>query len=200
MWAINSRTSIPRPRPDRQTGTAAIEFAMLAMIFFTFIFGIIEVARIGFLYNTLQEVTRRAAYATANAPPGDIAALNRIRQGAIFRTSAGELVLGAPVTDQHVRIDYMALTRDTTTGALTRSQVEQIPATPAQNRLICMGDPNSPNCIRLVRVRICEPGSAECRAVQSPLMIPLLQLSVPLPAAETTTSAESLGYTQGMVP
>ncbi|WP_307164885.1 TadE family protein [Massilia sp. WF1] len=56
-----------------QNGTAAVEFAILALLFFTLVFGIIEVSRLLFVYNTLQEVTRRAVAAAVHVYPYDTA-------------------------------------------------------------------------------------------------------------------------------
>jgi hypothetical protein len=60
------------------------------------VFGIIEVSRLLFVYNTLQEVTRRAAAAAVNVYPGNAVALAKVKQDAVFRDSPGELVLGRP--------------------------------------------------------------------------------------------------------
>ena len=56
-------TSLHRiARQSRQRGAAAIEFALLSLfVFFPLLLGLIEVSRYMFLYNTVQEVTRRAA-------------------------------------------------------------------------------------------------------------------------------------------
>ena len=44
-----------------QRGAAAVEFAIIAMLLFTVLFGIIEFGRLFYVINTVQEVTRRAA-------------------------------------------------------------------------------------------------------------------------------------------
>ena len=112
----------------RQRGAAAIEFALLAAIFFTLVFGIIEVARLMYVYNTLQEVTRRAAAAAANVNPGDATALARLKQAAVFRTSAGGLALAPPVTDEHIRVNYLALTRAAGTNELRSVGARRMPS------------------------------------------------------------------------
>lgn len=39
-----------------QTGSVAVEFSLIAILFFTFLFGIMELARIMYVYSTLAEV------------------------------------------------------------------------------------------------------------------------------------------------
>ncbi len=99
-----------------QRGVAAVEFALLAIMFFTLVFGVLELARAMFVINTVQEVTRRAAAAASVANFRDDAAMARIRQDAIFRNSPGELVLSTPVTDNNVQMIIWRLP-DKATGA-----------------------------------------------------------------------------------
>jgi hypothetical protein len=202
MWDINrSRAKTRRPNVS-QSGVAAIEFALLALVFFTLVFGIIEISRLLYVYNTLQEVTRRAAAAAVRVYPRDPGALDKVKQGALFRDTPGELILGSPVSDQNVRIEFLALTRETT-GKLSFSKIADgdLPSNAAQNRSICMGDPNAANCIRFVRVSICDiQDTAACQPVRSKMLVPLVNLPIALHKATTITAAESLGYSPGTAP
>jgi len=45
----------------RQRGVAAVEFALIATMFFTLLIGIVEFSRVLFYWNTAAEVTRLAA-------------------------------------------------------------------------------------------------------------------------------------------
>jgi hypothetical protein len=185
-----------------QAGVAALEFAILAVVFFTFVFGIIEVARLAYVFNTLQESTRRAAAAAVNINPSDPAAIAKVKQDAVFRTSPGELALGQPVTDRSIRIDYLALLR-APDGSMSMAEVPQSawPSGPCANRQTCMANPNDANCIRFVRVRICDPNNTDaCDAVQSRPIAGLLDFAINLPKATTIVPAESLGYRPGMAP
>lgn len=187
----------------RQRGTAAVEFALLAGVLLTLVFGIFEVARLMFVYNTLQEVTRRAAAAAVNVYPRDAAAIQQIKQQAIFRDSPGELALAPTVTDANIRIEYLALTRDPVSNALSLAKIDQSawPSCAAENRQICMRDPNAANCIRFVQVSICDKADASnCKPVNSTTMLPLVTLNVALHKATTISPAESLGYRMGMSP
>lgn len=176
-----------------QTGTTAVEFALTAMVFFLFVFGIIEMARVVYFMNTVQEVTRGAAHAAAKTNFADSDAMDNVRRRAVFRTTSGSLLLAEPITDQHVRIDYMALVKIGAQQVLT--QVPTLPASPMINRSTCIADPNDASCIRFVRVRICQPGAASaCDPVRYTGLVPLL---IPLtfngPTATTIVTAASLG-------
>src|SRR5690606_27558718 len=107
-----------------------------------------------YLINTLQEVTRRAAAYAVNTDFSDGTAMQQVRERAIFRTSPGMLVFGDPVTDQHIKIDYMRIPSNTTMPVSIGSAM---PESPQENRVNCAINQNATNCIRLVRVRICLP-------------------------------------------
>jgi hypothetical protein len=186
--------SIPKRPRIHQRGTTAVEFAMLAVIFFVFVFGIMEVSRLMFVYNTLQEVTRRAAAAAANVYPRDSSAISALKQDAVFRDKPGELVLAPPVTDQHIRLEYLAYD-------LTVIAESQWPTDAAKNRQICTGNPHAANCIRFVEARVCDPdNTSTCVPVTSTMWLPLINLRVPLHRATTITPVNLLGYVPGTPP
>lgn len=179
----------------RQSGGAAIEVAMITIPFLLTIFGIMELARSMFVINTLQEVTRRAAAGAANSNFHE-PALSTVRQQAVLRKSPGPLILSDPVTDQHVRIEYLALIRNAD-GSTTPTVIptSSLPDTPEKNLAICTADFNAPTCIRLVRARVCDPAfTAECAPVKYKTIFPLVQLTIALPASTTIVPAQSLGY------
>jgi Flp pilus assembly protein TadG len=195
----------PTPRVSRgkqasQVGAFAVEFALVVIVFLTILFGVIELARLIYLWNTLQEVTRNAARAAAYTDFRDTAAKDVVRQNAIFRTSTGKLILGDPVTDEHIRIDYMALVRSSD-GTLTMTPIPDValPSCPARNRVTCAADPSNASCIRFVRVRVCEPGgSSACDRVGYASLIPFIRFSsLTLPTSTTIVKAETLGYKPG---
>lgn len=183
-----------------QAGAFLVEFALLVTVFFTFIFGVIELARAMYLINTLQESTRRAASAAAVTDFRHEAVMDKVRQRAIFRDSPGRLLLGTPVTDKHIRIDYMSLTDDGS-GRLSLQPVSTMPPCPGRNRLTCLADPNNSRCIRFVRARVCDPDSGSaCRPVRYQTLVPLINLPIDLPKATTIVTAETLGFMPGMTP
>jgi hypothetical protein len=201
MSAIN--TSVSGRRVRRERGVYAVEFALVALIFFVFVFGTIELSRAMYLFNTLQEVTRRAAAAAAVSNPKDAAQRQHIREQAIFRDAPGELVVGTPITDQHVRIEYYALVAN---GSGSTS-MQEIPygslSCPVNNRKICLADPNDPLCVRFVRARICNPSpTTSCDTTRVPYetVTSLVSFAIGLPHASTIVPAGSLGYTPNMQP
>ena len=178
-----------------QRGVAAIEFALLAIVFFSLVFGILELARMVYMFNILQEVTRRAGTMAANSN-FDAATLDTIRRQALFSDRNGNLVFGAPVTTAHLKIDYLSVSRDNGTGAVTPLPISVLPSSPAQNYANCVANPYDASCIRLVRVRICQPGGGDdCTPVPYEMQFPLIDLSgLSLPRAEAIVPAHTLGH------
>ncbi|MFL6671779.1 MAG: TadE/TadG family type IV pilus assembly protein [Massilia sp.] len=195
MSEIKSPSRPMRRGRSRELGVAAVELALVSLVFFTVVFGAIELARLMYLCNTLQEVTRRAASAAANTDFTNATAMQGIRQAAIFQDSAGTLALSQHVTDQSIRIDYMTI--QNAGGTLTTVPIPtgSLPSSPTENRRTCLIDPSAPSCIRIVRVRVCASAIADnCVAVRFQSIVPLINLSVSLPLATTLVRAESLGF------
>jgi hypothetical protein len=197
-----ARNSSPRHRRTPQAGAAAVEFALVVLIFLTLVFGIIEMARLVYVINTLYVVTQRAAQDAAKTDVQNEHRKDEIRQNAIFRTSAGMLAVADPVTEAHVRIDYMSLKLNGD-SSFTPEPVSfvDLPANPANNRVTCLSNPHDARCVRLVRVRICDPAdTGQCKPVRYRPIAHLIDLPLDLPFATTIVMAETLGYTEGMVP
>ncbi|MBD8529372.1 MULTISPECIES: TadE family protein [unclassified Massilia] len=177
----------------------AVEFSLVALIFLTVVFATLELARMEFLLNTLEEVTRRAAAAAANVDYRDSTAIEKVQANAIFRNSPGPLALGDPVIANHVKIDYLSVSN--TTWDLTH--MSTLPTCPAANRSNCMTNPHGGNCIRFVRARVCASmdDAGSCYPVSYQMVFPFLNLSgMKLPSAETIVPAGSLGATAGSIP
>ena len=203
MWAVESPLRARLSPPSRQCGTTAVEVAVLCFVFFLVIFTALELARLMYVFNTLQEVTRRAAHELANTAPADpnSPSIVEVRRRAIFQETGDNLVLGSPVTIDHVRVDYQSLIRSPADGTMTRVTTSPLPTSAAVNRQICMADPNNAGCVRFVRVRICQPGNAgDCAGVDYEPAFPLVPLAIKLPISSTVAPAESLGFQVGMVP
>jgi hypothetical protein len=188
-------------RREGQAGSFAVEFALVLLVFLTVIFGTIELARAMYIFSTLQEVTRRAARLAANVDFRDEGSKDRVRQKAIFLNAPGTLIFSAPVTDRHIKIDYLALIRNGD-GSMTPTPIppESLPAGPGRNRFNCSGNPNSATCVRLVRVRICAPGGTTCTPVRYQPIVPLITLPINLPMSTAIVTSESLGFVEGMTP
>jgi Flp pilus assembly pilin Flp len=185
-----------------QDGVAAVEFALLVIAFLIVLFGILEVARVMYMFNTLAEVTRSAARGAANTSFKDTGGLDLVRKRAVFNETTGELPFGSPINYRHVRFEYLSLRANSYT--LETIPEALLPSCPAKNRLICMNDPNGPNtnCIRAVRASICAEGQAEgaCTAVEYKTIFPFIPMPLTLPTSVTIVTAESLGYRAGDLP
>ena len=190
--------SATEPRRHARRGALTVEFGVIAMLFFSLLFAVMEVARAMYLLATLQEVTRRAAALAAVSDFSNPAVMDQVRQSALLRSGPGTLMMGQPVTDAHLRIDYLALLRDGGGElALTPIASGSLPACPARARLNCIADPNGASCIRFVRVRLCAPNGNNCDAVNYQPIMPLFGIAGALPAATTIARAESLGLQAG---
>jgi hypothetical protein len=157
------RRHAPFRRPGPQHGIASVEFALVAVVLFGFIFGVMEVSRLAFLWSTMTEVTSRAARAAAMADFNDGAAKDLLRQRAMFLAGPGDkLLLSGDIGYSYLKIDYL--------GANASTIVAPLPSSGAENTAICLNNPNSPSCIRYVMVRLCLPGGGNCdRVPYSPL-------------------------------
>lgn len=185
--------SAPSPRRAAQRGVAAVEFALGAMLFFIFIFGVIELARALYMWSTMIEVTRRAARTVANTDFTNTVLLDAAAAKAIFDEIPGGLPLRGNIRANNLNIDYL-------NGSLT--PVSPMPSCPAQNIARCNIDPNSNSCIRFVRVRLCLAGSgAACPRVDyQPIVGANFFPGGPLqfPTFATVTPAGTLGYSPGV--
>ena len=151
-------------------GAATVEFALVALLFFTLMFGVIEFGRAIFLWNTVQEVTRHAARDAAVTDFTDAWAVNQVKQNAIFRTTSGPLILGGGIDESYVRISYLNASLNEVNTSLT---------CPSQNISTCLSDPNGASCIRFVQARLCQPGGgATCNPVSYTPMVTLDRKSV----------------------
>lgn len=185
---------------QRSVGSVTAEFAIVMILFMMIVCGVIELARVMYMFNTLQIVSLRAATLAANADFSDGAAMNDVRARAVFRTAPGGLILGAPVTDAHVRIRYLSL-GSAGGDAMAEISTVGLPACPVNNRITCMADPYSSSCIRMVQAEICDPADAsECKGVLYQPLFSLVGLSFALPKATVIVSAETLGALPGEAP
>ncbi|MGX4640109.1 TadE/TadG family type IV pilus assembly protein [Massilia sp. SYSU DXS3249] len=193
MSAIkHSSKRLPKRRTQR--GVAAVEFSLVAILLFTLIFGIIEVARAMYICNTLQEVTRRAAALAATTDFSNALDMQEVRETAIFRTSPGTLAFAQPISDAHINIDYMRIRQNGTTLTMERISEASLPASPAENIVNCTANPYGERCIRLVRVRVCQEGRGEtCTRVDYQSLVSLVPLPFGLPRSTTIANAETLG-------
>ena len=149
---------------NKQSGLTTVEFAVVGLLVFVMIFGVIEVARVYYVYSLLNDVARRGARLAAVCPVNDPA----VPQMAIYNASgnAGESPLVRNLTPGNVVIEYLDIN-----GAPVG-----LP-----------GDPAGFTQIRFVRARVV--GYEHLLVV--PLVAGLA--SVPMPEFQTILPRESLG-------
>lgn len=72
----------PRAAASRkhQRGAAAVEFALVAIVFFMLLIGIVEMGRVLFTWNATAEATRYGARVAVVCPKGDPAILSRMQK------------------------------------------------------------------------------------------------------------------------
>lgn len=162
---------------------AGLAFCALAL-------AIIELARGIFLWNALDESTRRVARAAAVTDYASAASAPSIAAAALFN-NRGAMPLGEAITRDNLRVEYL-------TAGLTPALLA---ACPRQNMINCRADPTAANCVRFVRVSVCQSGAAAGCAplAYTPLLAPrwLLPRALALPTFATVRPAGTLGYLAG---
>ena len=183
-----------RGRPGGAAGVITVELALVLGVFLLFVLGTVEIARMAFVLNTAQDVTRRAARAAAMTDFSNDGAMASLRYQALFRDSDESLPLLPELTPDRLRIEYLALSA---TGVL--APVTAAPACPAQNVVNCTIDPNGTSCIRFVRVRICAAGNGPCAPLPYTSLTGFLPglPSLALPISTSIAKAGTLGFQPG---
>ncbi len=170
-----NRMKIYYKTPYQQRGAAAVEFAIIAMLLFTLLFGIIEFGRLFYVFNTVQEVTRRAAREAvvscvdnSNTSPAKISAL----------FGGTSLPAGGEITVDNINIAYLNA---------SNAPVTTLPSCPTGNVSACLNGIGPANCVAFVQVSI-------TGATYAPMVGLFPFLAVPIPDSTVTMPAESLGY------
>ena len=178
----------PARRRRDQHGVAMVEVAVLMGLFFALRLGVFELSRIMFLWNTLANVTRRAAASVAvSAPAADHSA-------ALTTVAFGGVPLSVPqINGQYFLVEYLD----------RELQPVPVPSTAVDNLRNCAQDPEGDTqCVRFVRVRLCAPGGgANCEQVPYTPLFPLgglANMELRFPTFETVIPVGSLGYRPGL--
>ena len=157
----------------RARGVATVEFALVCLIFFTLVFGALEFARLLYMYNTMQEVTRRAA---REMTVRWIDKEAEVKALALFGAAA--LPAGAEITASSIDIEYLAANGNVVTV---------FPTSPGDNLSACGDAGRTASCIYSVRVSIND--------IQYAPMVSLFSfLNLALPNSSVTVHAESMGF------
>lgn len=182
-----------RRRPQR--GVTAIEVALTLPVFLAFLFGIMEVARAMYLWNTIPEIGRSYARMLATTDFNDGAALAAARTRAAFGRADGAFPLSGAINGGHFQYRYLRAD-----GA---TPVNPMPECPPQNAINCNRDPEGASCIRFIEVRLCQPGGGgECSRVPYEPLLPTILPGVALetlslPTFSTLVPADTFGHLAG---
>jgi Flp pilus assembly protein TadG len=105
-----------------ERGQAIVEFALVGMVFFFLVFGVLEVSRALFTYNTLVQQTRAAArWAVVNVANNSDPKIDNAKNVAVYGNPAGsgaQLLTG--LTTSNVSISIEDLERDSNNVAITQ--------------------------------------------------------------------------------
>jgi hypothetical protein len=193
------RPSIVSSSPRSQRGTAAVEFALIAVVFFMVLLGILEFGRMMYVWNTAQEVTRRAAR-EAVVRDFSAAEIALIQRDSIFQSgTSGTVSLPATVeiTNTTVRLVYLTVDAGGNTVAILAANM---PSDPADNISAC-GDAARMfiSCIRFVQACIAADDTCASSIPYQPMVVMLgnlgINLAINIPASTVVMPAESLGFT-----
>ena len=169
----------------KQRGAAVVEFALVAMLFFTLLLGIIELGRMLYVWNTAQEVTRNAARQATVSDFTDSVIVESILRNSIFQagTSGTVTLPGSPeitcagADDCTITISYLNA---------NRTPANPLPISPSDNMVACKDPSRTNSCIQFVQASI---GSV----TYTPLIAGLFPFHIPVPASTATIPAEALG-------
>jgi hypothetical protein len=188
-------TASSKARPQR--GAATVEFALLAIVFFMALLGIMEFGRIMYIWNTTQEVTRHAA---REAVVRDFTSqTGAIKRESIFQggtSGAVSLPAGVEITNATVRLVYLTVDAGGNRVAITAGNM---PADPADNISACNNAGRVfISCIRFVQACIAVDDTCANFIQYQPMVLLLanlgIDLAINIPASSVVMPAESLGF------
>lgn len=181
-----------------QRGAAAVEFALIAGLFFAIFLGVIEFGRFFYTFNTVQEITRCAARESVVKRDTGWA---QIKHQCVFssQTSGTSVVPAAwEINNWDVKITYLAWDKTTEISPTGTAAEDNISAcSPDPDTTANIADRN-PNCIKYVKVSVldCDDSGENCNnAVKYQPMFGLFTwLEMDIPGSTVIMPAESLGY------
>ena len=158
---------------NNERGTTIAEFAVVALLFFTVIFGIIEFGRLLYTHNALTDATRRGAR-FAVLHKGNAAGIDAVKNEVVYGSKATYDDKGNPtsaplingLTVDMVEVDYVGIDKD--------------------------GDPATTDDITDFGTNL-GTATVKINNYQFNLLIPVVGRLLTLPPYETTLTAESAG-------
>lgn len=177
-----------------QQGAAAVEFALIAGLFFALFLGVIEFGRFFYTFNTVQEITRCAARETVVKR---LTEWDQIKHQCVFSNqTSGTSVVPATweINNWDVSIIFLNWNQEEISS----------PGTAEDNISACSPDPDTvtgarnANCIKYVKVTVldCDDSGENCDSPvkYEPKFGLFSWLEMDIPGSTVTMPAESLGY------
>ena len=93
---------------SRQKGSTTVEFAIIGLLFFIILFGIVEMGRALFVWNGLADITRRAARIAAVCPPNNTSVVRAAIYNATGNAGSSSVIPGLNPAD--VKVLYLSST------------------------------------------------------------------------------------------
>jgi hypothetical protein len=157
----------------RQRGVATVEFALISLLFFTIVLAMLEFGRMMYLYNTMQEVTRRAA---REAVISWVDKTSTIKSVGLFGGTA--VPAGPEITGGNIVIKYLNA---------AGNEVSSVPLDPGDNLSACNDTTRVDSCIYSVSV-----------SLEGVTYVPMVSLfgifNIGMPTTKVIMYAESLGF------
>lgn len=183
--------------PLRQHGATAVEFSVVALLFFMLMFGIMEFGRLFYVDNTLQEITRAAGRKQAVMWTTEA---GNIKKTALFCpncSGAAYLPAGNEVADSNLDIRYYHDYSDALAGNNNNITSYGAGSKSSDNLANCL-KLNDPSCINFVRVTVQDSQNGGGKQTPASLryapMVGLFSfLNVALPRSTVILPAEAMG-------
>lgn len=189
-WAIMASSHVRQIKRLGQRGAAAVEFALIAMVFFTLLLGIVEFGRFLYLFNTVQEVTRNAARMQVVRW---VTEKDAVQREAVFQGGTSGTVVSLPAGPEVTNAKILIGFYNTYADALIQNNELTLyysggTSTDNLNNCLLKND----KCIHFVRASFTDAqGNSNLQYVP---MIPLFSyLNISLPGSTVIMPAESMG-------
>lgn len=177
---------------SKQSGVTIIEFAIIALfVLFPLLLAIMEFGRTFYLWNTVQEVTRKAAR-EAVVRNFSIDEVGKIQKKSVFHPeNASAATVGLPAAANIIKNSNVKITYLQADGV---NEVNPYPEDPADNISACSDVTRQGSCIKFVRAEVCTGNP--CVGISYIPMLGLFSfLGVKIPVSSVVMPAESLGFT-----
>ncbi len=171
-------------RLGAQRGVAAVEFAVVGLVFIALLLALVELTRAMYMWSMLSNVTRMVARAAIVTAPTAAALKPAIVKAIAAGPDDKSTAYGVDVTVDTIQVKF--LNQDL-------SQMAAPPASGNANIASCQASPAGAACARFVQVQVCQAGT-DCDRLEFAPVAPFLPV-MRLPTFLTILPVQSLGCT-----